>query len=244
MAPATDPYRAPQSDRGIMRGSAPPRPEDVLATYEGSGRGRETWHLSITAERLYFQAEETEECLALDRAGFVEGVNIGVLSSARVGLLLRGPTRRVVTLPRAALDHVRGWLGPESLKAYQARTLRAGWASSTILGLLFLLPVAGLGLPQAVQLSAGVLLILSGVLSRFAPNRGAFLLRGAGWLGLAAGFVLDVAEGGRTRWLLVLVALLLFSALRYLRFYGFFGGRFGEPAPVTDSQDMSEDSLG
>ncbi|MCB9651079.1 MAG: hypothetical protein H6730_31480 [Deltaproteobacteria bacterium] len=238
-----DAFASPQADGGILK-SAPPRPEDVMAAYEGSGRGRETWRVSLTAERLFFQVEETEECLAMDRAGFVGSTRVGVLSSSRVALMLRAPEHRVVNLPRAALDHIRTWLGPERLKQYQAQVLRAGWTSTVLVGLLFLVPVGPEGWFRYLGAAAGLLLVIAGALSRFAPTRAAFLLRAAGWAVLAAAFVLDVAEGGRTRWLLILVGILVYSVARYLRWYGFFAGRFGEPAPVPDSQDLGEDSLG
>ena len=244
MADAGHPFAPPRAEAGPSVGSGAPRPEDILATYEGSGRGRETWRLSITPQRLFFQVEETDEILALDRAGFVEGVNVGVLSNVRVGLYIKQPERRVVNLPRAALDHIRTWLGPERLMQFQARVLRAGWTATAIVGALFLIPVGPQGWIGYLGLAAGAALVVAGLVSRFMPTRAAFLLRALGWALLAAGLVLDVAEGGRTRWMLVLVGLLLFSVVRYVRWFAFFAGRSGAPAPMGESGDLGEDSLG
>jgi len=225
-----NPFQAPDDARMAGEVAPGPKPEDVDATFVGPGPEAEAWRVSVTEDRLYFTKGEGQQSVTLDRRTFADDVNIGVLTPSRVALVLKANQRLVVTLPRDALEHIYAWLGADA-ESFRRRILRAGWGSTLVVGVLFLVPLGSTyGLSQYLAWVSGAVLVTAGLMSRFTGQAVALLLRALGWVLLSAGFVYGVAQGDSSPWVLAVAFLLSWGVVRYVRLFRFFSGSAGPKA--------------
>lgn len=215
-----NPFAAPDDARLAAETSARPDPEAVEARFEGTGRGTEQWRLHVTEARLFFELMGEEVSFTLSRDDVAERMNLGTLSRKTAMLVLRAPDSRALRMPRAALDHIYGWLGDEAQARFRARLMRNGWGSTLAVGLVFLIPTDLPAIAYGLGVAAGAILVAAALISRFTAARAGLLLRALGWGLLAVQMTHGVLNEGRSPWLLAICGLLLWGVLRYVRLFG------------------------
>lgn len=219
MPEVPNPYEAPDTSRIPRLTDRSAFPEDIGATFTGTGKSGETWQLSLGAERAYFTLGGSDEQFSMSREEVGGELAIGFVSGKRATLVVKQPRTRRLSFELEALNFVYNWLGPEAVPLRQ-RILRNGWAMNAAIGAMYL---GGLGsVEQSVSNAAiGALLIASAAVARFTTSPATLLLGALGWLAFGASFVVSVV-GGASPWLLVVVAALLVGIPRSLILYWFF----------------------